>query len=278
MLNAKSHAPPQIVPMIVDAGGVRLAARRHGAGPPVVCLHATGHGARDFDALAQRLGDAHDFIAIDWPGQGDSPPDVTPPSAARYGEILAAAIDALGLDRVILLGNSIGGAAAVIYAAAHPARVRGLVLCNAGGLFSVNGFVRWYCGGLARRFARGAAGDRGFPAWYAKYYRKLLPLEAAAWRRAEIVADGPSNAAILAQAWTSFARPEADIRRLVPNLPMPVLYAWGKRDSALPWFIAKAAALKAPRAEVALFDAGHSAFLERPEAFDASFRAFTQAL
>ncbi|MFN8643135.1 MAG: hypothetical protein U0802_16310 [Candidatus Binatia bacterium] len=36
-----------------------------------------------------------------------------PPSAARYGELLVGVLDALGLERVLLLGNSIGGAASL---------------------------------------------------------------------------------------------------------------------------------------------------------------------
>ena len=265
---------PRATSFLIEAAGTRVMVRRSGAGPSIVCLHATGHGAQDFDRLAERLSGQFEFFALDWPGQGDSPRETTPASAARYAEILEGVIDQLGLSRCFLLGNSIGGAAAIIYAAKHPKRVRGLVLCNAGGLIAGNIFVRAYCRMLARRFERGAAGATSFLPWFARYYRNVLPCEAAAWRRDEIVASGLRSAPVLAEAWRSFAAPDADIRRLVQSLSMPVLFAWGLRDKTLPWAWVKPAARRTPRAEFALFDAGHAAFLETPEAFDAALLRF----
>lgn len=269
-----SGALPTPALSFIDAAGARIAVRRSGQGPAVVCVHAIGHDGRDFDRLAQSLGAEFEFIALDWPGQGESPHEAIPTSARRYGEILAGAVATLGLDRFLLIGNSIGGAAAILYAAAHPARVHALVLCNTGGLFPVNALVRFYCRRLARKFARGASGDPGFQRWFARYYHGVLPQPAAHWRRDEIIASGPRIAGVLNEAWRSFAEPDADIRALVPALSMPVLYAWARRDRALPWAFVKATALKAPHPEIALFDAGHAAFLEQPDAFAATFRRF----
>jgi len=257
----------------IEASGARIAVRRHGAGPAIVCLHATGHGARDFDRLAARLGNRFEFAAIDWPGQGDSPSEAKPASAARYAEILEGALESLGFERCILLGNSVGGAAAITYAAKNPERVRALVLCNSGGLIASNPLVRFYCRMMARRFEHGAS-VRSFQSWFARYYRQVLPRAEAAWRREEIVANGARMAPVLAQAWNSFAAPEADIRDLIPSLRMPVLYAWGRRDRTLPWSWVKRTAQRTPQAEIVLFDAGHSAFLEQPEEFDAALLCF----
>ena len=74
------------------------------------------------------------MIAVDWPDHGNSSADPQPPSAARYEALLAGLLDDLGIDDAVLIGNSIGGAAALRYAASHPGRVRGLVLANPGGL------------------------------------------------------------------------------------------------------------------------------------------------
>lgn len=263
---------------VITVDGVAIALRRTGVGPPVVCLHATGHGGRDYDDMGARLAQSFETIAIDWPGQGDSGPDVTPASAARYAALLEGVIDQLQIKRAILIGNSIGGAAAIIYGARRPERVRGLVLCNTGGVFAVNWFVRWYCARLAQRFRRGAAGDRNFGPWFARYYRGILREPAAAARREEIVTAGCNVAGTLAEAWESFGRADADIRYLVPQLTMPVLYAWAKHDRALPWALARKAAMSAPDARVALFNGGHSAFLEQPGKFARAFLDFADAL
>ncbi|MGB2177327.1 MAG: alpha/beta fold hydrolase, partial [Hyphomonas sp.] len=136
----------------------------------------------------------------DFPGQGDSPSEAVPASAARYAELLPDLFSALGLESAVLLGNSIGGAAAISFAAAHPDRVTGLVLCNSGGLAPGGLIPRLYCNRMARRFEKGAAGDTGYPAWFASYYAKILSGAGADWRREEIIADGPRTARVLAEA------------------------------------------------------------------------------
>ncbi len=263
----------------VDALGVRLAYRRQGVGPSVVCLHATGHGARDFDRFAAHMAEGFDVIALDWPGQGESGADAEPASAGRYAALLEAAADALGLQRFILIGNSIGGAAAIRYAAAHPERVRGAVLCDPGGLQPVNWIARAVCGFYATKFEQGAAGDPRFGAWFRRYYeRSVLRGAESAWRREEIIAGGYGAAPVLAEAWRSFAQSDADIRALTPKLAMPVLYAWARHDALVAWGRSAQAAKRAPHYELALFDAAHAAFLEQPDAFEARFRAFAARL
>ena len=271
MDDAISH--PLLV-QILEACGLPLVVRRSGTGPVIVCLHATGHGARDFDRLAQRLGSDFTFIALDWPGQGESPREAAPASAERYAALAGDVLEALDLRDVILLGNSIGGAAAILCAANRPDRVRGLVLCNSGGLIPSNPFIRMFCRHMARRFEKGASGDAGFPAWFGRYYQQVLPRPEAAWRREEIVAGGEKAAPVLAEAWRSFAEPEADIRPVLRGLRIPILFAWGLRDRILPWFLVRGLARRTPGARIALFDAGHAAFLETPEAFDAAFMDF----
>ena len=95
----------------VEVDGVRLAYARRGRGEPVVCLHAIGHGGRDFEAFAGLVSDQFEVICIDWPGQGRSGPDTQPASAARYAALLSGALTKLKIERPIVLGCSIGGAA-----------------------------------------------------------------------------------------------------------------------------------------------------------------------
>lgn len=55
-------------------------------------------------------------IALDFPGQGNSGSDTQPASGTRYAHLLEGFIDELNIRPAVLLGNSIGGAAAVRYA------------------------------------------------------------------------------------------------------------------------------------------------------------------
>ena len=267
---------PQTV--MLDIGDTRIAVMGAGQGPAVVCLHAIAHGARDYLKLAERLGHRFTFHAIDFPGHGQSPADGTPPTPKHYAALLEGTVDALGLKRFGLIGCSIGGATAIRFAAAHPDRVAALALCNSGGMQKTGLLARLFCNYQARLFAKGERGDKDYPAKFRRYYETVLPLAPAAWRRDEIVADATKTAGLLRQAWQNFPTPEADIRHLLPTLQCPVLFAWAKDDKANAWSRCKAAALTVPDHTIEMFDGGHAAFLETPDAFDAALLKFVAAL
>jgi pimeloyl-ACP methyl ester carboxylesterase len=260
------------------AAGARVAVARRGRGPTVVCLHATGHGARDFELLADRVGDQFEVVAVDWPGQGLSPGEAAPASARRYSEILEALLPALTREPAIVLGCSIGGAAAIELAARRSDLVRALVLCDPGGLVATNAAVRFVVGRMEAFFAAGARGARWFPWAFAKYYDMVLPGAPARAQRERIVASAREIAPILAQAWASFHEPSADLRGLAPRIACPTLFAWAKHDRVVRWDACKAAAGTFPDHRIEHFDAGHAAFLEDPERFAAVFRDFVRAL
>jgi len=260
----------------IEAAGAKLAVMRRGRGFPVVCLHAIGHGARDFEPLANLIGNDYEIIALDWPGQGLSPADGHPPSAARYADILIAALDALKIDRAILIGNSIGGAASIIAAAGNPARVTALVLCDSGGLVKISAFAKFFVGTMAAFFRAGENGKRWFAPAFRFYYRRIVWPRAPKEARERVIAAGYEMAPLLRQAWESFAAPEADIRHLVPEIKCPVWIAWARSDRVIPWALCRAAARKFPNRKITLFRGGHSAFVENPERFAKGFRAFAK--
>ena len=80
---------------IIEVEGVRLAVARDGRGPAIVCLHAIGHGGRDFDAFTAAVKDRFEVIRLDWPGQGRSDPDSKPLTPTRYAELLAGVLERL---------------------------------------------------------------------------------------------------------------------------------------------------------------------------------------
>jgi pimeloyl-ACP methyl ester carboxylesterase len=255
-----------------EVEGVRLAVDRVGQGRPVVCLSSICHDAHDFDALAGRLGDRFEFIRIEWPGHGRSGPDARPASATRYAELVVAVLDQLGLERPLLIGNSIGGATAIQVAAARP--VAGLVLCDSGGLVPVGATVRRVSRIMASFFAAGEARAWWFRFAFALYYRVVLPSPAARAQRARIIAGAYATARSAREAWQSFSRPEADTRAKAAALSVPVWVAWGRRDWATPLSFCRAGIEAIPGVELTLFEGGHSPFLEQPDAFAPAFTAF----
>jgi 4,5:9,10-diseco-3-hydroxy-5,9,17-trioxoandrosta-1(10),2-diene-4-oate hydrolase len=265
----------QVETITVD--GVGLCVDSVGEGDPVVCLHAVGHDARDFDPLAERLGRRYRFIRIEWPGGlGRSAPDHEKASARRYAELAEGVIDALGLENPVLLGNSIGGAASILIASRRP--VRGVVLCSSGGLVEITKPIVALC-----RFFEGffAAGERG--AWwydpaFALYYSRILRSPAAREQRRRIVRAGRKSAPILRQAWASFARPEADVREIAARLEVRVWAVWTTNEAVVPLKYCRPAIDRIRGSRLSIFDGGHAAFLEQPDAFAADFAEFMRSL
>ncbi len=94
-----------------------LAYERHGSGAPVVLLHGLTFDRRSWRPIVGRLDDVH-TIAIDLPAHGGSagPPRDLDDVAAQVHDLL----ECLGVDRPVVVGHSISGAVAMIYAAAYP--------------------------------------------------------------------------------------------------------------------------------------------------------------
>ncbi len=125
-----------------DAAGMRL--HYHEAGPAspaaqaVVLLHGGGPGASGWSNFGRNLpvfAERFRTILVDQPGFGQSG---RPPVTGNYftfaADALAGLLKTLGIDRVHLLGNSLGGGTAVRFALNYPDRAARLVLMAPGGL------------------------------------------------------------------------------------------------------------------------------------------------
>ena len=101
--------------------------------PPVVCVHGYTSSAEAFNALARQFHDRFHIVAPDVRGHGESA--WSPDGAYHYRDQvadLAGLVDQLGLARFTLIGTSMGGIIAMAFAAAHAARLVGLVINDIG--------------------------------------------------------------------------------------------------------------------------------------------------
>jgi pimeloyl-ACP methyl ester carboxylesterase len=135
-----------------SADGLRLYARRYGrrdAPLSVLCLHGLTRNHRDFAPLIAHLEADHDIIAVDQRGRGRSAWDPNPQnySPLTYVGDMARLLDTLGLERVAIIGTSMGGLMAMIMMKTMPQRVRGVVMNDIGprlekaGLDRIGGYV-----------------------------------------------------------------------------------------------------------------------------------------
>lgn len=121
-----------VEPRFETVDGVKLRYVRRGSGPPVVLLHGIASSVYTWKEVLPVLAADHDVLALDLPGFGGSDiPDRF--ELALYPRLVLGLLERLGLPRVSVAGNSLGGAIAVMLAAERPQAVDRLVLIDAAG-------------------------------------------------------------------------------------------------------------------------------------------------
>ncbi len=228
-----------------------------GEGRPVLLLHGANDQAGLWAKTVKPLRGAHRFIVPDLPGHGESAPASGP---LDLGMMLAG-VEAV-LDResksepVTIVGNSMGGWLAVLYAEAHPERVQALVLEDAGGLSAE------YTGPslLPKTRAEGRA------AFNATFARTPIPDSIVD----DFVRRAPRSPAARMSV-ESFAPYLLDDR--LAALRVPVTLVWGENDGILPLEYARRMKDAIPGAHLRTIPrCGHVPHGECPEEFVAILR------
>jgi pimeloyl-ACP methyl ester carboxylesterase len=130
-----------------SADGLRLHARDYGdehAALTVLCLPGLSRNARDFEAVAERLASRFRVICAEQRGRGLSAYDPKPENyhPGTYVGDMVALLDHLKLERVAIIGTSLGGLMAMMMAAGFPRRIAGIVVNDVGPELAVDGLVK----------------------------------------------------------------------------------------------------------------------------------------
>ena len=243
-----------------------------GAGPPVVLLHGLGATKASFLPTVAALAPHHRAIAIDLPGFGDSVKPLNAPYHAPYfAKSVVALLDALGLDRADVVGNSMGGRVAIELGLRHPDRVRRLALLAPSlawlrdrpwapllrllppQLGALQPAPRPLVEALVRRAIPGAT-DGWTAAGVDEFLRSYLePRGRAAFYAAarNIYLEEPHGEKGF---WTRLAGLEA-----------PSLFVWGRKDQVVPLRFARHVREAVPAAQHLELNCGHVPQLERPQ-------------
>jgi pimeloyl-ACP methyl ester carboxylesterase len=108
-----------------------ISAAEAGSGPALLAVHGLGGTKASFLPTIGALGDAYRVIAVDLPGFGDSVKPLRAPFDAPYfARTMAAVLDAAGVERAHVVGNSMGGRIAIEMALTESERVDRLVLLS----------------------------------------------------------------------------------------------------------------------------------------------------
>ena len=278
-VKAQQAAPPS---RFVRIGTTMLHLRDEGQGPVIIMLHSSMANLREWDSWADRLKTHYRMIRFDWPPYGlssDASPSTGMPGVVS---LLDQLVTQEKVAHFTLVGTSSGATIAVLYAAAHPDKVRALAL-SALPLEAPP----------PTKFSKAMwamiwAHENLVPNYYPKFYyrqslselygrQERLKDETIDWYYQTNTVPGGFErvrgylAANKKSVWSHGAGKQA------AAITVPVLLQWGDRDLVLPIALATKAVAQFSGARVTLIqypDAGHYPMLEIPDETGRDLEAF----
>ena len=256
-----------------------------GSGPAILFVHGLLGSHRNWAHLIDRLDDAHRVIVPDLFGHGASAKPVGDYSLGAHAGTLRDLLDRLGVDRVTLVGHSLGGGISMEFCYLFPERVERLVLVGSGGLGrEVSPLLRsatlpgaeWVLPVIASGWMLDRVHSVGRTLARAGW-RPGSDLTAL-WQGFTSLSDADSRRAFLAttRAVVDPGGQSVSARDFLPELDgVPTLVVWGTRDRMIPAWHATAAHSAIPGCRVELFEgAGHFPHLDDPDRFADVLRDF----
>lgn len=248
----------------IDRDGVRIFYEAHGEGPPVLLSHGYSATSRMWQGQVEALAPRYRVITWDMRGHGQSD---SPDDPARYSEAhtvadMAAILDALGIERAVIGGLSLGGYMSLAFHLACPGRTRALMLFDTGP---------------------GYRNPAGREAW-----NRTAEARAAAFESRGLEALGPGAEVRIAQhrsakglalaARGMLAQFDSRVIESLEGIRVPTLVLVGERDEPFLGATDYMAAKIPGARKVVIPGAGHAANIDNPAAFNAAVEAFLAAL
>jgi pimeloyl-ACP methyl ester carboxylesterase len=237
----------------VVVGGVRIAYRRSGSGPPLVLFHGAFEDSRIWAEELERLSRHVDVIAWDAPGCGDSDDVPGRWSDADWADAASGFITTLGLTTPAVAGFSLGSMIALLLARDHPASVGRLVLVGAyagwGGSLDADAFAQRVA---AARFTIDHPAEEWADDFLDSVFEPDAPPKRRAYARSLLDDWRPATTAALLGMMVQ------DLRPGLPTIRTPTIIVRGAADARSPRGASLEMCELLPHAHlVEIADAGH---------------------
>ncbi|MDD1531089.1 alpha/beta hydrolase [Bradyrhizobium sp. WBOS7] len=245
----------------INRDGVNIYYEVHGEGPPLLLTHGYSSTSAMWHGQVDALANEHKLILWDMRGHGrsDYPDDPRAYSEALTVGDMAAILDAVGAERAIIGGLSLGGYMSLAFYRAHPERARALLIIDTGpGFKKDDAREAWN----ARALATADRLDR----------EGLEVLKSATPERAAASHRNAKGLALAARGMLT--QRDARVIELLPDIKVPSLIVVGADDTP---FLAASdyMAAKIPGAQkVVIPAAGHAVNIDQPKAFVDAVSAF----
>lgn len=238
----------------LNRNGVELYYEVHGNGPPLILTHGYSSTSAMWQGQIDALAKRHKLVLWDMRGHGQSD---YPDDPAAYSEAMTvgdidALLDAVGTEKAIVGGLSLGGYMSLAFHRAHPARVQALLIIDTGPGFKKDD---------AREVWNQRARDTGD-----RFDREGLDvLKSLSAERASVTHRNAKGLALAARGM--LAQRDARVIESLPTIKVPSLVVVGADDTP---FLAASdyMAAKIPGAQkVVVPNAGHAVNIDQPQAF-----------
>lgn len=226
-----------------------------GSGQPIIFLHGLMGTLSNFQAQVDHFGALNYQVTVPLLPLYSMPLATT--SVTSLTKFLKSFVDHKGYDKVVLVGNSLGGHIALMFQKLYPGRVAGLVLAGSSGLYE---------SAMGNTYPR--RGDRNYISERVKdvFYVKEVATEELIDNVFETVNDRTKAIKTLAISKSAIRHNMAED---LPSFNVPACVIWGRQDAVTPPDVADKFNELLPNSELHWLDeCGHAAMMERPTEFN----------
>ena len=226
-----------------------------GEGQPIIFLHGLMGTLSNFQSQVDHFGSLYYQVTVPLLPLYSMP--LVSTSVTSLTKFLKSFVDHKGYDKVVLVGNSLGGHIALMFQKMYPERMAGLVLAGSSGLYE---------SAMGNTYPR--RGDRNYIAERVKdvFYVKEVATEELIDNVFATVNDRNKAIKTLAISKSAIRHNMAED---LPNFKVPACIIWGRQDAVTPPDVADKFHELLPNSELHwLEECGHAAMMERPEAFN----------
>jgi len=237
-------------------GPFKLFYEIHGDGPTVVFAHGSGGTHMSWWQQVPVLSKQYRCVTIDHRGFGYSKDQPNKPGRQNFVADLEGLLDRLKVDRVSLVGQSMGGLTVLGFASKHPDRVSALIMSDTTG------------GYTNPEIEKLRASNKNPRSAFAPGYAQREPAMAFLYREISSLTMDDAAPATTGTPATPSSAASTDIKPLLAR-KVPVLFIVGEQDQLIPPAAIEAMHREMPGSElVKVPGAGHSVYFEKPEEYN----------
>ena len=243
------------------------------SGVPVVCLHGVTDSWRSFELVLPLLSESIHAFAVTQRGHGDSSHPQSGFLFSDFAADIAAFMDALTIQKAVIVGHSMGSAVAQRFAIDQPQRVKGLVLVGSFASMRDNPAVEEFWDtvvskitdpvdpGIAQAFQESTINTSVPPEFYEMVVQESLKVPARVWR----------------EAFEGF--PKHDLSGELDKIKAPTLIVWGDHDAFCPRSDQDKLNSAISDSKLVVYpNTGHAVHWEQPRRFVSDIEAFIKGL